>query len=161
MTKEYLETPIGLIEISGDDATIYSVQFAEEAGEVSTYAFLPRELAKCIDQLQAYFAGELEHFELNLAERGTPFQQKVWGLTCQIPKGSFKTYKQLQQELGEGAARAVGQALGRNPFLLVVPCHRVLASSGDLSGYAGGRERKSWLLEFEKAYQAPTQLSLF
>jgi O-6-methylguanine DNA methyltransferase len=161
MIKEYLETPIGLIEISGDDTTIYSVQFAEEVREAPTYAFLPRELAKCLDQLQAYFAGELDHFRLNLAERGTKFQQKVWELTAQIPKGSYYTYKQLHQQLGEGSARAVGQALGKNPFLLLVPCHRVLASSGDLSGYAGGRQRKSWLLQFEKAYQAPSQLSLF
>lgn len=162
MTKEYLDTPIGLIEISGDDTTIYSVQFVEEAvEEASTYAFLPRELAKCMDQLQAYFAGQLDHFELNLADRGTAFQQKVWKQATQIPKGSYKTYKQLQQELEEGSARAVGQALGRNPFLLIIPCHRVLASSGDVSGYAGGLERKSWLLQFEKAYRAPTQLSLF
>jgi methylated-DNA-[protein]-cysteine S-methyltransferase len=161
MIKEYLTTPIGLIEVSGDDTTIYSVQFAEEVQETPTYTFLPRELAKCMDQLQAYFAGELDHFELNLADRGTAFQKKVWQMTAAIPKGSYKTYKQVHSELGEGSARAVGQALGRNPFLLVIPCHRVLASSGDLTGYAGGITRKSWLLQFEKAYEAPTQLSLF
>jgi methylated-DNA-[protein]-cysteine S-methyltransferase len=161
MTSEYLDTPIGLLEITGDDSHIYAVQFVEEKKEADTYTFLPRELAKGLEQLEAYFKGSLSTFDLQLAERGTAFQRRVWTHTSAIPKGQIKTYKQVQQELGEGAPRAIGQALGKNPFLIVIPCHRVLASTGDLTGYAGGKDRKAWLLSFEKAYQAPKQLSLF
>jgi methylated-DNA-[protein]-cysteine S-methyltransferase len=161
MTKEYLESPIGLIEVTGDDAVIYAVQFVNERAETEPYRFLPKELAKCLDQLQEYFDGRRDRFELNLAERGTDFQRKVWAKTTEIPKGEVMTYKKLAAECEESSPRAVGNALGKNPFLIVIPCHRVLASSGDLTGYAGGTDRKEWLLKHERAFTPPTQLSLF
>ncbi len=109
------------------------------------------------EQLAAYFAGQLQTFTLpvDLADM-TPFQQRVLGLTCAIPVGIIRSYGQLAREVGSPrASRAVGQVLGRNPVPIVVPCHRVVGSSGKLTGYSGGRgiESKRWLLRLEGALE--------
>lgn len=107
------------------------------------------------EQLAAYWAGDLTAFDLPLDLHGTPFQQRVWGLLCAIPYGTTTSYGALAVALGSpGAARAVGLANGRNPVSLVVPCHRVVASSGTLTGYAGGLDRKRWLLAHEATVAA-------
>lgn len=101
------------------------------------------------DQLDAYFAGRLTAFDVPLAPEGTPFQQQVWGALREIPVGSTTTYGGLAEHLGRPtAARAVGAANGKNPLSLIVPCHRVVGTSG-LTGYAGGLELKQWLLDHE------------
>lgn len=101
-------------------------------------------------QLAEYFAGERTAFDLDLAPRGTAFQRRVWQALLGIGWGQTSTYARLAAETGApGASRAVGAAVGRNPLSVVVPCHRVVGSSGALTGYAGGLERKRWLLEHE------------
>ncbi|MEW2357880.1 methylated-DNA--[protein]-cysteine S-methyltransferase [Spirillospora sp. NPDC029432] len=109
------------------------------------------------EQLRAYFAGELTAFTLPLAFQGTPFQQRVWNALQEIPYGETVTYGTLAQELGNpSASRAVGLANGRNPIGIIVPCHRVVGSTGGLTGYGGGLDRKRYLLDFEKRVKAET-----
>lgn len=104
-------------------------------------------------RLAAYFAGELEAIDdLPLDSGGTVFQQQVWRQLRRIPAGTTRRYGELARDLGRpAAARAVGAANGRNPFSIVVPCHRLVASTGNLTGYAGGLHRKRWLLRHEGA----------
>ena len=102
------------------------------------------------EQLDAYFAGELETFELDLDPHGTPFQQRVWAELSRIPYGETISYSELAHRLGDPKlVRAVGLANGRNPISIVIPCHRVIGADGSLVGYGGGLERKRWLLEHE------------
>ena len=101
-------------------------------------------------QLRAYFAGELERFELPLAPRGTAFQRSVWDALAEIPYGSTTTYSELAVRIGRpSACRAVGAANGRNPLPVIVPCHRVVGAAGGLTGYGGGLGRKQLLLALE------------
>jgi methylated-DNA-[protein]-cysteine S-methyltransferase len=108
-------------------------------------------LREAIAQLQAYFAGERSSFDLPLdLRRGTAFQQSVWDALLAIPSGGTTSYAELARRLGKPqAARAIGAAVGRNPVSIVVPCHLVLGTGGALTGYAGGLERKTALLQLE------------
>lgn len=101
-------------------------------------------------EVQAYLAGERRDFTLRVAARGTPFQESVWAALRAIPRGETCSYGELAARVGRpGAARAVGAANARNPVVLIVPCHRVIAAGGGLHGYAFGAERKRWLLALE------------
>lgn len=101
-------------------------------------------------QLRAYFAGELQRFELPMALEGTPFQLRVWHALCAVPSGRTTTYAALAAAIGAPHSfHPVGAAVGRNPLSVIVPCHRALGSDGGLTGYAGGLERKRWLLHHE------------
>jgi methylated-DNA-[protein]-cysteine S-methyltransferase len=112
-------------------------------------------------QLEAYFTARLSVFELPLAPNGTAFQQQVWQALRQIPYGTTTSYKKLAQTLGnEKLIRAVGTANGSNPIAIIIPCHRVIGSGGQLVGYAGGIDRKLKLLQLEQV-PAFTQPSLF
>jgi methylated-DNA-[protein]-cysteine S-methyltransferase len=103
-------------------------------------------------QLGEYFAGERTEFDLASTLAGDEFQRRVWGLIEQIPFGRTTTYGEMAQELGDPTiARQVGAAVGRNPLSVIVPCHRVVGKDGKLTGYAGGLERKRFLLELEGA----------
>ena len=102
-------------------------------------------------QLGEYFAGERRTFDLQLAPRGDEFQQKVWALLCEIPFGQTRSYGQLARALGDvNLSQAVGWANGRNPISIIVPCHRVIGADGSLVGYAGGLDRKRFLLALEE-----------
>lgn len=102
-------------------------------------------------QLGEYFAGTRREFDLELAPRGSAFEKQVWALLTKIPYGETRTYGQLAAELGDpGAAQAVGNANGWNPISVIVPCHRVVGTSGGLTGYAGGLTRKRFLLSLEE-----------
>jgi methylated-DNA-[protein]-cysteine S-methyltransferase len=104
------------------------------------------------EQLDGYWRGHLREFDLPLGPPGTPFQQRVWAALCAIPFGQTWSYGRLAEAVGSpGAARAVGSANSRNPVFLVVPCHRVVGSSGKLVGYAGGLDMKRALLDHERA----------
>jgi methylated-DNA-[protein]-cysteine S-methyltransferase len=108
-------------------------------------------LAAVAEQLDAYFAGELRRFDLPLAAHGTEFERRVWDLLVEIPYGETVSYGELARELGlPHAARAVGRANARNPISIVVPCHRVVGSTGKLTGYAGGLDVKRKLLDHER-----------
>ena len=101
-------------------------------------------------QLEAYFAGELELFDLPVTMHGTPFQLRVWEALRSIPYGETVSYAEIARRIGNATAvRAVGAANGRNPVPIVVPCHRVIGADGSLTGYGGGIERKKWLLAHE------------
>lgn len=101
-------------------------------------------------QLAEYFAGNRQAFDLKLAPQGTPFQRAVWRALGEIPFGTTCCYADIARRIGRPTAvRAVGAANGRNPVAIVVPCHRVIGRDGSLTGYAGGLDRKRWLLEHE------------
>ncbi len=103
------------------------------------------------EQLDAYFAGELREFDIELGLRGSEFQVAAWQELCRIPYGETITYAELARRIGKPAAvRAAGAANGRNRLGIIVPCHRVIGANGTLTGYAGGLERKRWLLDFER-----------
>ena len=103
------------------------------------------------DQLDAYFAGELERFDVPLATHGTDFQMRVWDQLMRIPFGETISYSELARRMGDPKlVRAVGVANGRNPISIIIPCHRVIGADGSLVGYGGGLERKKWLLEHEE-----------
>ena len=107
-------------------------------------------LVAAMRQLEEYFAGSRRTFDLPLAPRGNDFQRRVWALLRDIPYGATRSYGQLATSLGSvGLARAVGAANGLNPLSIVVPCHRVVGSGGELVGYAGGLDRKRFLLGLE------------
>ncbi|WP_256675851.1 methylated-DNA--[protein]-cysteine S-methyltransferase [Pseudomonas sp. R5(2019)] len=111
-----------------------------------------RDLAQVTRPLQAYFEGDLEALnEVAIDGGGSVFQRKVWEALRTIPAGETRSYGQIAEQIGSpGAARAVGLANSLNPISLVVPCHRVIGSSGALTGYGGGIERKRWLLAHER-----------
>ena len=101
--------------------------------------------------MEEYFAGKRQAFDLPLAPSGTEFQRRVWAALTEIPYGETRSYGQIATAIGQpGASRAVGMANGRNPVSIVVPCHRVVGASGSLTGYAGGPERKQFLLDLER-----------
>jgi methylated-DNA-[protein]-cysteine S-methyltransferase len=148
-----LSTPIGSVEVTVDDGgAVTSITFVDDnSGD-------PRSgddaCARAIRQLEEYFRGERRRFELALAPEGTEFEHKVWAEVCRIPFGSTDSYGEIARRLGDpDAARAVGAANARNPIAIVVPCHRVIGADGDLTGYAGGIDRKKWLLDHESDQQ--------
>jgi methylated-DNA-[protein]-cysteine S-methyltransferase len=109
-------------------------------------------LVRTAAQLAEYFAGQRRVFDLPLAPRGTEFQRAVWHALRTIPLGETRSYGELAQQLGRpSASRAVGAANGKNPISIIVPCHRVIGSTGHLTGYAGGVAAKRWLLDHEQA----------
>ncbi|MET8451900.1 methylated-DNA--[protein]-cysteine S-methyltransferase [Streptomyces sp. NPDC005209] len=105
------------------------------------------------DQLAAYFAGELKEFRLELRTEGTEFRERVWAALDSVPYGATTTYGEIAARIGasRAAVRAVGGAIGTNPLLILRPCHRVIGADGSLTGYAGGLDRKVWLLTLEGA----------
>jgi len=112
-------------------------------------------LDDAVAQLAEYFAGRRRDFALDLAPRGTGFQQLVWQSLLRIPHGETRSYGELARAIGRPAAsRAVGAANGQNPIAIIVPCHRVIGSSGALTGYGGGLDAKRWLLDHERAAAA-------
>jgi AraC family transcriptional regulator, regulatory protein of adaptative response / methylated-DNA-[protein]-cysteine methyltransferase len=115
------------------------------------------------EQLKDYFEGQRKEFQLPLLFSGTPFQKKVWEELLRIPYGNIRSYKQQALAMGDvKAIRAVAKANGENCFAIIVPCHRVIAENGNLTGYAGGIDKKKWLLNFEKSNTTDTlQTTLF
>jgi methylated-DNA-[protein]-cysteine S-methyltransferase len=149
-----IDTPLGRMLIADNDAGLAGSWFFGQRHfpeAVSTWDRRETDtLALARQQLQAYFARQLQSFDLPLAPLGTPFQQSVWRQLRSIPYGQSSSYGRIATALGKpSASRAVGMAVGRNPWSVVVPCHRVLGSAGQMTGYAGGLERKSWLLALE------------
>jgi methylated-DNA-[protein]-cysteine S-methyltransferase len=119
----------------------------------------PPRFTEAIRQLEEYFAGERTEFSLPLAAPGTPFQQRVWTELLGVGYGTTITYTELARRVGHPrSVRAVGGANGRNPICVIVPCHRVVAANGSLTGYSAGVETKRWLLDFERGIRAPSPL---
>jgi methylated-DNA-[protein]-cysteine S-methyltransferase len=135
--------------VSDDAITVVTMRPASDViARPSEWTEDDARLGEAREQLAAYFAGELRTFSLPLAPRGSPFQKQVWQALAHIPFGETRLYGQLAASLGHpGAARAVGAANRTNPIRIIVPCHRVIGADGTLTGYAGGIERKRFLLE--------------
>ncbi|MBR5284176.1 MAG: methylated-DNA--[Clostridia bacterium] len=111
-------------------------------------------LEEASKQLKEYFCGTRKIFDLPLSAKGTPFQQAVWEALRQIPYGEVRSYKEIAQTIGRpNACRAVGQANNRNPLLIVQPCHRVVGSNGNLTGFAHGLDAKAFLLNLESNFK--------
>lgn len=156
METAILKTPLGYAELVGDENGIASITVFDDEKPLD---IVPEVLQETVHQLKEYFEGKREKFDLNLNPQGTDFQRRVWDALLNIPFGKTTSYLQLSKELGDvKAIRAVASANGKNPLWIVIPCHRVIGSNGDLTGYAGGLHRKKWLLEHESPVR---QQSLF
>jgi methylated-DNA-[protein]-cysteine S-methyltransferase len=154
ITHASIDSPIGPLRVAANDDGLCFIGFPQPR---RAFALPPAwregrhrliELAR--SQLDEYFAGERQAFDLPLAPRGTPFQQRVWQALAQIPFGQTRSYAQLAGAIGQPTAmRAVGAANGRNPLPIVVPCHRVIGADGSLTGFGGGLPAKQFLLRLE------------
>jgi methylated-DNA-[protein]-cysteine S-methyltransferase len=149
-----IESPLGPLLLAADDAGLRQILFVNgrhPAKPQSSWKEDRAPLSSAIGQLNGYFAGELESFDLQLAPEGTPFQLAVWHRLCDIPYGETISYGQLANQIGNPkASRAVGLANGSNPIPIVIPCHRVIGSNGKLTGYGGGLPIKEKLLALER-----------
>jgi methylated-DNA-[protein]-cysteine S-methyltransferase len=157
----YCKTPIGTAKIIGDKNGIQSISVLDEdaISEELINQKTPFCLQDCVVQLEDYFNGKRDHFNLTVNPKGTAFQKKVWKSLLKIPFGKTKSYLEQSKTLGDvKAIRAVASANGKNPLWIVIPCHRVIGSDGSLTGYAGGVWRKKWLLAYENPVK---QQSLF
>jgi methylated-DNA-[protein]-cysteine S-methyltransferase len=144
-----ISTPLGRLLAQETDGKLSRLDFTPEGAPELPYDHTPLLLALA-GQLQAYFAGNLKHFDIPLLLSGTPFRRAVWNSLLSIPYGQTVSYCQIAAKIGRPrAARAVGQAVHHNPFAILVPCHRVLGKKGALTGYAGGLDRKQALLKLE------------
>ena len=156
MESIYIQTPLGIAKIEGDKQGIATLSLVED---VALSNEIPSCLQEAVSQLNEYFSGERNAFDLHLNPQGTDFQKKVWKSLEEIPFGKTRTYLEQAKILGDvKTIRAVAAANDKNPLWIVLPCHRVIGSDGSLTGYAGGLWRKKWLLEHENPMR---QQSLF
>ena len=147
----YYQSPIGVIEIIANNESLIAVKFLDEKAGINLLQTENTDIIdKTISQLSEYFKGQLKQFDLPVTFKGSVFQIKVWEQLMNIPFGKTISYLQLAKSLGsERLVRAVGNANGKNPIAIIVPCHRVIGINSQLVGYAGGLWRKQWLLEHE------------
>ncbi len=155
-THTTIETPLGeLVLVAEDETTLIGVYFPGHWTRPDPATFgarSERRLEEVERQFAEYFAGERTSFELATSATGDAFQRQVWERIARVPYGQTTTYGEIARELGGPAlARRVGNAVGRNPLSVIVPCHRVVGKDGTLTGYAGGLERKRFLLDLEGA----------
>jgi len=154
----FIETPLGIASISGDENGITKISITEDS-EKKPSTEIPDILKEATTQLRDYFEGKRNNFNIKLNPSGTDFQQKVWQELSKIPFGKTVSYLDIAKRLGDPKCiRAAASANGKNPLWVVVPCHRVIGSDGSLTGYAGGLWRKKWLLDHESPVK---QQSLF
>jgi methylated-DNA-[protein]-cysteine S-methyltransferase len=150
----YLESPLGKIFVQGDGEFVTGIFMPNHkrwTGPDASWKQSDASFSIVREQLAEYFAGSRQQFDVPLKVDGTPFQQRVWQELVRIPFGTTITYGQLAQRVGmPTGSRAVGNANGRNPISIIVPCHRVIGANGKLTGYAGGVEKKEWLLDWER-----------
>ncbi|WP_405534806.1 methylated-DNA--[protein]-cysteine S-methyltransferase [Streptomyces sp. NBC_00075] len=156
-----LDSPLGQLLLTADESgalTSLSVP-GQKGGRTVQDGWRqdPGPFRTAGEQLAAYFAGELTHFQLELRSSGTEFRQRVWDALDSVPYGETTTYGRIAARIGasRAAVRAVGGAIGANPLLVVRPCHRVIGADGSLTGYAGGLDRKRRLLGLEGVPLAP------
>ena len=149
-----IDSPYGPLTLVADDGVLCGLYMTDQRHRPPEESFGEPDgspFGEAEEQLDAYFAGVLKEFTLELRLHGTPFQAAVWQELRRIPHGETRSYGQLADTLGNpGASRAVGLANGKNPIGIIVPCHRVVGADGGLTGYGGGLERKRRLLDFER-----------
>ena len=183
LSRALIPTPLGDMLALSSDEGLCALEFTTVKGRARgeermsrlqarlAHWFPPHEIvdretpviAKARDWLTAYFDGTSAAIDgLRLDMRGAPFEKRVWTALCDILPGRTTSYGAIAQALGSaGASRAVGAANGANPIAIVVPCHRVIGSNGSLTGYGGGLDRKTWLLDHERRWRTEPQASLF
>jgi methylated-DNA-[protein]-cysteine S-methyltransferase len=146
----HYESPIGVVEVTESGAQIHSILFLDSNQEKESEQ--SPVLNNCIQQLDEYFKHQRQMFDLPLAPQGTSFQKQVWEKLLEIPYGRTSSYLEIAKRIGNPKSiRAVGSANGKNPIVIIIPCHRVIGSSGKLIGYGGGLWRKEWLLKHEQS----------
>lgn len=152
------DSPIGALTLVNSNGVLSAVYMNEHARMPARESFGESTSAgfeAALEQLNEYFAGQRREFTLTLAPKGSQFQRSVWQLLAEIPYGQTRTYGELADQLGDrDVIRAVGSANARNPISIIVPCHRVIGADGSLTGYAGGLERKKFLLDLENPSRA-------
>ncbi len=160
MKIAFVKTPIGLAEIQGDENGVSNIHLKNE--EIRRVSKVPQELEEAVSQIQEYFEGNRTQFTFLLNPSGTKFQKKVWQELLKIPFGKTSSYMELSKRLGDvKAIRAVASANGKNPLWIVIPCHRVIGNNNTLTGYAGGLEKKKWLLQHEHNFSPVKEGFLF
>lgn len=154
MVNQWYASPIGNILLAAEDEGLTGLWFEGQshfpAPAPSASGDNPT-LRQARAWLDLYFSGEIPPFSPPVLLQGTNFQKRIWAALSDIPYGQVITYGALAQSLGVRSAQAVGGAVGRNPISLILPCHRVVGANGQLTGYAGGLERKKWLLDWEQS----------
>ena len=148
-----MQSPVGPLTLAGHNEVLTNLRMEDQAHDPGRAGWVRDDQAfpKVVDQLEAYFAGELTEFDVAFDLVGTPFQRRVWSALLEIPYGETWSYGQVARRIGQPtASRAVGMANGRNPVAIIVPCHRVIGASGTLTGYGGGLDRKQVLLDLER-----------
>ncbi|WAU77137.1 methylated-DNA--[protein]-cysteine S-methyltransferase [Acinetobacter sp. TR3] len=152
----YMDSPVGALKLVAHDHALVAVMWDNEDHKRVRIAELIEDrqhpmLLRVKKQLEEYFAGQRQQFDLPLDFQGTDFQQQVWQALLTIPYGEKRSYKDIAVQIGnEKAVRAVGAANGKNPISIIAPCHRVIGSSGALVGFAGGLDKKQILLSLEQ-----------
>lgn len=158
-----MESPIGFLELTEDDGYITKICFVENNEHAQSDMYRkengpgvqedqPEVLTEAVRQLREYFAGRRKDFSIPLAPAGTDFQKKVWKELTHIPYGETRSYGEIARLMGNPrACRAVGMANHNNPIPVLIPCHRVIGKNGELTGYAGGLEKKTALLKLERS----------
>lgn len=158
-----VDSPVGPLTLAGIGSTLMHVRMDEQTHEPDRSGWQPDISAfpDVVEQLDAYFAGDLTEFDVDLQLVGTDFQRRVWTALRAIPYGETCSYGEIAVRIGcPAGSRAVGLANGRNPISIIVPCHRVIGSTGQLTGYGGGLARKRTLLALEKS-RMPANATLF
>jgi len=159
-----IDSPVGPLLLAGSGSTLKHLRMKDQNHEPNRTGWQPAandSFGDAVEQLEAYFVGELTQFEVDIHLDGTEFQRRVWEALRTIRYGETRSYGEVAAQIGmPGAARAVGLANGRNPISIIVPCHRVVGSTGRLTGYGGGIDRKRTLLDLEYGRRA-APLALF
>lgn len=155
MYCHFYSSPLGRIRLLANDDGLTGLTLPTQRVDDTVqddWQVTAEPFIECCRQLDAYFAGTLTEFTVPLAPKGTAFQQQVWKALCSVPYGETCSYKAIAEAINNPkAVRAVGAANGKNPIAIIVPCHRVIGSNGQLTGYAGGVESKAFLLKLEGA----------
>lgn len=162
LSYTYFDSPVGELLLAGDEASLHYLSFPsghKAFGPDSQWERNDAPFSEVKAQLAAYFDGKLQAFDLPLTLHGTDFQKSVWTYLATIPFGETRSYGQLAHHLGTPkASRAVGAANGANPLPVILPCHRVIGSTGKLTGFGGGLPTKTFLLELEGALERQEDL---
>jgi len=165
-----MTSPVGLLFLASTSQGLRHVEFMDRksikrmisnhAAEYPDATWVPSllDLKLVVEQLESYFCGALDTFDVPTSVTGSPFQLLVWRALLEIPYGETRTYGQIAKSIGQPrSARAVGLANNQNPLAIVVPCHRVIGANGALTGYGGGVTRKKWLLQLEARFKGKVE----
>jgi AraC family transcriptional regulator of adaptative response/methylated-DNA-[protein]-cysteine methyltransferase len=163
LKASWIDTPLGPMLAIGDDLALYMIEFVDRRGlekeierlrkktKLAIVPGKPNPIKQIESELEGYFSGKNQEFKTPLFLLGSPFQKRVWEELQKIPRGETRSYAEIAKAIGKPSAfRAVALANGANQFAIVIPCHRVINSNGDLGGYGGGIKRKEWLLKHER-----------